>query len=75
MNDYQRDKADTLIRLALMPDRLIADEHLAEARGYITGLLEGGQMNPVEFSEYHHQILAAQREVRYREMVKLGIAA
>lgn len=75
MNGYMRDKLDRLISDSLIPDRLIAEEDLAEARGYLGGLLEGGAISPAEFTEFHHQVLAAQREVRRRMMEKVGIAA
>lgn len=75
MNEYMRSKLERLISDALIPDRSISDEDLARALGYIEGLMEGGAISPAEFTEYHHQIHAAQREIRHRAMVKLGIAA
>ena len=75
MNNYMREKLDRLISDSLIPDRLIAQEDLARAMGYVEGLIEGGSISPLEFTEYHHQIHAAQREVLRRTMVKLGIAA
>ena len=75
MHIYAKDKLDRLISDSLLPDRLIAEEDLAEARGYLSGMLEGGAISPAEFSEYHRQVLAAQREVRRRLLEKLGIAA
>lgn len=72
MNDFQRSKIDRLIYDSLKPGRLISDCDLAEARGYMNGLLEGGVLSPNEYSEYHNQIMAASRKIFDREMARLS---
>lgn len=75
MNDYQRTKIDRLIYDSLQPGRLIAEKDLAEARGYILGLMEGEILSPEEFSHYHRQIMAASRTIFDRDMARLSMAS
>lgn len=75
MNDFQRSKLDRLIYDALQPGRVISDADLAQARGYIDGLLEGDVLSPDEYSEYHRQIMAASRTIFERDMARLRMAS
>jgi hypothetical protein len=76
MDAFQRKRFENLIARALNPDfEVIARELVAQARGWIEGLLEGNVISPERYSELFRQIAQVEHEVRTRTHGRLSIAS
>lgn len=76
MDEFQQRRFDNLIARALNPAfEAIYRELIAQARGWIDGLLEGNVITPQRYSELFRAIAQAEDEVRSRTHGRLSIAS
>lgn len=76
MDAFQRKRFENLIARAQNPEfQQIARELIAQARGWIDGLLEGNVISPLCYSELFREIAHAEDEVRARPHGRLSIAS
>ena len=76
MDAFQRKRFENLIARALNPDfETIARELVAQARGWIDGLLEGNVISPSNYSDLFREIARAEETVRARNHGRLSIAS
>jgi hypothetical protein len=76
MDAFQRKRFENLIARAMNPEfDAIAREFIAQARGWIDGLLEGNVISPSNYSELFREIAHAEDKVRARTHGRLSIAS